>query len=345
MPSCEEKKYLVVAREDLSGWLEAKALASVNSAAIAKFLWEDVVCRHGCFGKLVVDGGTENKKHVAAFTKKYGIERVQVSAYHHAANGMVERGHKPIVDAFAKMTDGGLGNWVRNLPTVLFADRTSIHQPTGKTPFWVVYGREAVLPIELKFRTWRILEWERIRDRAELLALRARQLQGRDEDLEEVRLLKQRKRMESKEYFDQTEQIRSTEIKEGDLVLQHDSFAEIDMSRSRKLSYKWLRSYRVCKAVPEKGTYILEEFNCTRLTGTYSGSRLKKFVDRNRFYVPVTMDYEDTESSESSEDGEESEEAEIEDSSSETEPRRSSRLEQKPRIHWDAVSKQGGLSS
>ena len=44
--------------------------------------------------------------------------------------------------------------------------------------------------------------------------------------------------MEGKEAFDQTRQIRQAEIKEGDLVLKHDSIAEIDMSRSRKLSYK-----------------------------------------------------------------------------------------------------------
>jgi hypothetical protein len=101
---------------------------------------------------------------------------------------MVERGHKPIVDALAKLMDGGFGNWVRNLLSVLFADCTLVHQPTGKTPFWVVYRREAILPVELKFQTWRILEWEKIKnqDRAELLALRTRQLLGRDEDLEEV---------------------------------------------------------------------------------------------------------------------------------------------------------------
>src|SRR5271156_2276166 len=144
---------------------------------------------------------------------------------------MVERGHKPITDALAKLMDGGLGNWVKNLSSVLFADRTSIHQPTGKTPFWVVYGREAVLPVELKFRTWRILEWEKVRDRAELLALRTRQLMGRDEDLEEVRLRKQRKRMEGKDSFDRTHQIRHIEIKEGDLVLRHDSMSNFDMSR------------------------------------------------------------------------------------------------------------------
>jgi hypothetical protein len=165
---------------------------------------------------------------------------------------MVERGHKPITDALAKLTDGRLGNWVRNLSTVLFADRTSVHQPTSRTPFWVVYGREAVLPIKLKFRTWHILDWDKVRTRAELLALRTRQLQGRGEDLDEVRLRKQRKRMEGKESFDRSRQIRQAEIKEGDLVLRYDSIAEIDMSQVRKLSYKWIGPYTVWKAILEK---------------------------------------------------------------------------------------------
>jgi len=70
MPPCKGKNYLVVARDDLSGWVEARALSSANS------LWEDVVCRYGCFGRLVVDGGPENKGWVKAFTRKYGIKRV-----------------------------------------------------------------------------------------------------------------------------------------------------------------------------------------------------------------------------------------------------------------------------
>jgi len=60
------------------------------------------------------------------------------------------------------------------------------------------------------------------------------------------------------------------------------------MLRNRKLSYKWLGPYKVCKAIPKKGTYILKEFDGTQLASTYSGSRLKKFVVRNRFYRLVT---------------------------------------------------------
>lgn len=74
---------------------------------MARFLWEDVVCRHGIFSKLVVDGGPENKDLVAVLAEKYNIRRVVVSAYHPQANGMIERGHAPIVAGLSKMTSGG----------------------------------------------------------------------------------------------------------------------------------------------------------------------------------------------------------------------------------------------
>ena len=88
------------------------------------------MCCYRCFRRLVINSG-----YIAAFTRKYGIKRVEVSAYHPAANRMIERGHKPLTDALTKLINGGLGSWVKNLLVVLFADRTFIHQPTRKTPF------------------------------------------------------------------------------------------------------------------------------------------------------------------------------------------------------------------
>ena len=41
-------------------------------------------------------------------------------------------------------------DWDRWLPSVLFAYRTAIHSSTGKSPFELLYGRIARLPIELK---------------------------------------------------------------------------------------------------------------------------------------------------------------------------------------------------
>jgi len=108
------------------------------------------VCRHGIFRRLVVDRGPENRGVAAAFTKKYGIERVQISAYNSKANRMIERGHKSITEALAKMSRGR-GHWQRHLPAVLLADRTSVYGPTGVTPFSLIYSREAILPVETRY--------------------------------------------------------------------------------------------------------------------------------------------------------------------------------------------------
>ena len=57
MPKSKGKSFLVVARDDLSGWVEARALSKSDSAQVSRFLFEDVICRHGIFQQLVVDGG------------------------------------------------------------------------------------------------------------------------------------------------------------------------------------------------------------------------------------------------------------------------------------------------
>ena len=222
MPMDNGKNYLVTTRCDLSGYPESRALAKANSESIAKFLWEDVVCRHGCFGRLVIDGGPENKKLVEAFTKLYGIQRVQASAYHPAANGMVERGHRPITEGLSKWTNGGTKGWVSRLAAHLLAERTTVHQPTGVTPFYFVYGRQAVLPIETQFSTWRVLDWDKVRTREELISLRARQLELRNADLEELALRKKRHREMNKETFDNTYQIQESILQVDDVVLYHD---------------------------------------------------------------------------------------------------------------------------
>jgi hypothetical protein len=95
---------------------------------------------------------------------------------------------------------------------------------------------------------------------------------------------------------------------EGDVVLRHNAQLETDMSTARKLAYKWLGPYRIRTAVSEKGTYILEEFDETRLPGTYAGNCLKKFVKREGFYEPVIL-AEDLEAEEEESEKQEENEA------------------------------------
>ena len=105
--------------------------------------------------------------------------------------------------------------------------------------------------------------------------MRARQLQRRDEDLEEATLYLQQMCLEGKEQHDLKHGIREKELAVGSIVLLHDTRRKKDMSR--KLSFKWLGPYRIIDAVKDKGTYMLEELDESRLAGTFAGDRLKRF--------------------------------------------------------------------
>src|SRR5271155_5078787 len=116
---------------------------------------------------------------------------------------------------------------------------------------------------------------------AELLALRTLQLERRDRDLEEIGLRVRRKREAGKEAFDDHHSIRKREVKEGDLVLLHNSARQKDMSRQAKMSFRWLGPYRVLSVNAVKGSYRLKELNGAPLQGSVAGNRIKKFFLRD----------------------------------------------------------------
>jgi hypothetical protein len=47
IPTVKGKRYIVVVRDDLLGWVEARALSRANSKAIVKFIKEEIFYRHG----------------------------------------------------------------------------------------------------------------------------------------------------------------------------------------------------------------------------------------------------------------------------------------------------------
>ena len=280
MPLRSGKNRLVLARGEGSGWVEGRALRNADAKSIAKFIVEEVMCRHGVFQELVTDGGPENDNAlVTELSRTYGIRHITTSGYNPQANGMIERGHKPVVAALTKATAGGIDNWTFYLPLVLWADRITAKVTTGRTPFYLETGREGLLPIELNFPTWSVLPWEEVTSTADLLAIRIRQLERRDEDLNESLLSVRRHREEGKEVFDNAHVLRPAGyFSIGDMVLLHDT--KLDNDLSAKLRYRWKGPYRIFGASQSIGTFVLSELDGTLRAGTVAASRLKKFVSR-----------------------------------------------------------------
>ena len=102
MPKNAGFGYFVAMRDDFSSWVETKAIWHIDVKTIAMFIYE-WFCRFGVLGRIVFDGGKENKGVVRELMQQYNICNVPIVAYHPQSSGLIERGHQQIIDALAKL--------------------------------------------------------------------------------------------------------------------------------------------------------------------------------------------------------------------------------------------------
>ena len=170
--------------------------------------------------------------------------------------------------------------WIDHLPAVLWPDRITVRRKTGYSPFRLMFGQDAVLPIELENLTWNTANWiQGIDDTASLIAARARQLERRREDIDVAIQNLKESGDANKRYFDQAANLRAEDLQIGDLALVHET--KIEQSHGAKLDARWRGPYRVTEIAQSLGTYRLSELDGAELAGWIDGSRLKKFFTRN----------------------------------------------------------------
>src|SRR6201985_2290212 len=118
-------RYIVVAVDYLTKYLEARALLLADALSIVPFIYEDIICRHGIPLELISDRGTEFVNElVRTLCTQYKIRQIMTTAYHLQGNGLTEQTNQTVKNTIAKAVQSQGGDWALYLPTALFAIRT-----------------------------------------------------------------------------------------------------------------------------------------------------------------------------------------------------------------------------
>jgi ribonuclease HI len=98
-------KYVVVAVEYFSKWIEAKPLAIITSATVQKFFWQNIVCRFGVPKAITMDNGTQfDAETFKDFCDQIGTKIHFASVRHPESNGLVERANGIIMTGIMKLS-------------------------------------------------------------------------------------------------------------------------------------------------------------------------------------------------------------------------------------------------
>ncbi|XP_074303270.1 uncharacterized protein LOC141637726 [Silene latifolia] len=95
--------------------------------------------RHGVPHEFIADHGTHFQAETTVILEKYRIKHHKSSPYRPRTNGAKEAANKTVATILRKMSDN-YKEWPEKIPFALWGYRTSIEQPTGATPYYLVYG-------------------------------------------------------------------------------------------------------------------------------------------------------------------------------------------------------------
>jgi transposase InsO family protein len=267
------KRYILVATDYATKWAEAMACKNNDAKTVIHFLYENIISRFGCPKELISDRGTHFlNEPIAELTNKFLIKHRKISPYHPRANGQTEKINGILCKILTKTIAGSATNWDDKLWGALWAYRIAYKVTTQFTPFQLVYGQEAILPIEFELPSLRVAINNQLGD-PESLQTRLLQLEALDEKRREAYLHTYTIQKYRKSFYDS--KLAPKNFKVGDLVLLYDSrFFKFP----GKLQIHWLGPYDVVDINPN-GSAQLKDFEGNLLPTRINGYRLKVYHD------------------------------------------------------------------
>ncbi|GJT22539.1 reverse transcriptase domain-containing protein [Tanacetum coccineum] len=153
-PSSKGNKYILVAVDYLSKWVEAKALPTNDARVVCKFL-KSLFARFGAPRAIISDRGTHFcNDQFAKVMLKYGVTHRLSTAYHPQTSGQVEVSNRGLKRILERTVGENRASWSDKLDDALWAFRTAYKTPIGCTPYKLVYGKACHLPIELEHKAY-----------------------------------------------------------------------------------------------------------------------------------------------------------------------------------------------
>ena len=267
-PPSHNNRYILVAVDYVSKWVEAKALPTNDARVVVRFL-KNLFSRFGIPKTLISDRGTHFANHqMEKVLQKYGVNHKFATPYHPQTSGQVEvtnRGIKRILEA---TVGKNRKEWSEKLDDALWAFRTAYKTPVGTTPYRLVYGKTCHIPVELEHKTYWAIKATNL---DMTLAGKHRLLQ-----LNELEEIREDAYHNQKLYKARTKRLhdlklRPKEFQIGDNVLLYNSRLRLFPG---KLKSKWFGPYIVTKVFPY-GTVELFHKDGNFIV---NGHRLKHYI-------------------------------------------------------------------
>ncbi|CAL8174674.1 unnamed protein product [Prunus armeniaca] len=155
-------------------------LKEVKKENVVNFIKVNIIHWYGVPRYIITDNGKPfSNRLMDKLCEDFGFKQCNSSMYNAPANGLAEAFNKTLCNLLKKVVGITKKDWHERINEALWAYRTTYRMPTQATPYSLVYGVEAVLPLESQIPSLRMAVQEGLTDE-ENAKLRLQELEALD---------------------------------------------------------------------------------------------------------------------------------------------------------------------
>ena len=243
-------EWLLVVSDHFTKFAQAFPVRNTSAVTLAKKVMDEYICRFGCFEGLHSDQGANVDGAVfKGLCDLIDAAKTRTTPYHPQGDGQVERLNKSLVKILSKLISDHRRDWADFVPKAVLAYNTSVHESTGFTPYRLMFGREAILPLDALLRLETTPSQGSARTYPNYVVEQKQQLEETEQIVREN--LKRAQRSQ-KAYYDT--KCHGQRFRVGDRVWYRNR----TRTRRKKFLKPWCGPWKVVKALSDV-TYRIEE--------------------------------------------------------------------------------------
>ena len=235
--------YILVVSDYFSKFTEVYPLQNMESETIANVLFKGWIKRYGCPGSIHSDQGRQFESHLfKGLCRLLQIDKTRTTPYHPQSDGLVERQNRTFKEMLSKYISVNQIDWDRYIDGLVLAYNCTPHESTDISPYRMVFGREARIPLDLM--TENTSDSEYVSNEAEYV----RKLQ---EELHNIHTLARdtmKKSMQrQKHYYDRN--VIEVTYEVGDMVRRNQQ--KVAVGTKSKLARRWTGPWIITKRLSD----------------------------------------------------------------------------------------------
>jgi len=268
--------YILVVGDYFTKWMEAYAIPDQEAKTVATKLVDEFYCRYSPPEQLHSDQGKQFESNlIKEICDILKISKSRTTAYHPQCDGLVERFNRTLKHMLATTLKDHPFDWEQRLKKVCMAYNTSVHSSTGYTPYYLLFGHEARLPLDLMYGTKKSQPTS-VQDYAAHLK------DSLTDAYRAVRLQLDQSHARQKDFYDR--KVHGEPYKKGDLVWLHNP--TVPPGHSTKLHHPWTGPFRILERISDVDYRIQEVFG-KKSPSVVHFNRLKRCHPQTRFSQPL----------------------------------------------------------